>query len=218
VHFRDGQYNSEKNRPWQEAELDRVRRVGDAPDPAPGIGGVATGMNRRATAAGNGRPAARGGRGFPAARRPATRRPATFPWPRRPFSPTKISRANRRWFFLYLPVFLLTWILEGWVAMAPVGPLRDCQAIVVDHSSSFKSGVFHHCVTESLLAIFETFNILLLDRQGSCSSSLPLFVRKIAFWSPACSGSVGSVLFLGLLDLDPSFNKQNLIKTLISAG
>jgi hypothetical protein len=50
--------------------------------------------------------------------------------------------------------------------MAPVGPLRDCLAIVVVHtaflvsSSSFKLGVFHHCVTESSVAIFETLNIL----------------------------------------------------------
>ncbi len=46
--------------------------------------------------------------------------------------------------------------------MVPLGPLRDCQAIVVVHtaflvvsSSSFQLGVFHHCVTESSVGIFE---------------------------------------------------------------
>jgi hypothetical protein len=63
-------------------------------------------------------------------------------------------------------LLVLTWILEGCVSMAPVGPLRDCQAIVVVDtaflvsSSSFKFGVFHHSVTESSVAIFETLNIL----------------------------------------------------------
>jgi hypothetical protein len=64
-------------------------------------------MNRRATAAGSGERPADPEKGCPAAKRPAIRRPAAAmsPWLRRPFSPTKISRANHRWIFLYLPVF-----------------------------------------------------------------------------------------------------------------
>ncbi len=48
----------------------------------------------------------------------------------------------------------------------PVGPLIDCQAIVVVHTAfmvssfSFKLCVFHHCVTESSVVGFETLNIL----------------------------------------------------------
>ncbi len=53
--------------------------------------------------------------------------------------------------------------------MALVGPLRDRPVIVVVHtaflvsSSSFKLVVFHHCVTQSSVAIFEILlNILCL--------------------------------------------------------
>ena len=70
--------------------------------------------------------------------------------------------------------------------MAPVEPLRDCQAIVVVHTAFpsllilLLSRVFPPCVTKSSVAIFETLNIL-FNLEGSCSSYLALFGRKIVF-------------------------------------
>ncbi len=52
-------------------------------------------------------------------------------------------------------------ILEGGVSMAPVGAAKRLSGDRCVHtaflvsSSSFKLGVFHHCVTESSVAIFE---------------------------------------------------------------
>jgi hypothetical protein len=54
--------------------------------------------------------------------------------------------------------YCTTWILKDWVSMAQVGPLRDCQAIVVVQTaflvslSSFQLGVFHHCFMKSFVA------------------------------------------------------------------